>query len=89
MREGETHKESRGVLEEEARKLDKGDMEEFGTLDGGHRWRNRKGIRTATYIYGIYGNNAMNAQMLKVSLQGERSGGTVLRLERVAWSMVK
>ena len=75
-------------------------MEKFGTLDnsektiailgdtvdGGQRRRNRKGIREAKKNVAVYGKNVMNAQMLEVSLLGL---GTVLRLERDAWSMVK
>ena len=34
----------------------------------------------------MYGKNVMSAQMLELSLLGV---GTVLRLERDAWSMVK
>ena len=37
-------------------------------------------------FYVTYGKNVVSAQMLEVSLLGV---GTVLRLERDAWSMVK
>ena len=35
----------------------------LGDIDGGHRRRNRKGIRLAKKNYLIYGNNVMGAQM--------------------------
>ena len=60
LEECEKCKEERDVFEEEIKKVDECDMEEFGTLDssekaiailgdidGGHRRRNRKGIRLA------------------------------------------
>ena len=45
---------------------------------------NRKRIRLAKPFHVVYGNNAMSAQLLAMSLLGVR---TVLRLERDAWSM--
>ena len=43
-------------------------------------------MRQAEGFYVICGRNALSTQMLEVSLLGV---GTVLRLERDAWSMVK
>ena len=78
-------------------------MEIFSTLDNGEKtiavqgdgWWPQKAKQegdkisknTLCYILRIiYGKNAMSAQMLEVSVLGV---GTVLRLERDAWSMVK
>ena len=47
---------------------------------------NSKGTREAKSFYVTYGKNVMSARMLELSLLGV---GTVLRLERDAWSMVK
>ena len=74
-------------------------MEGFGTLnsnektiailvDGGHRQKKRNGIRLAKIFSVIYGNNVVSAQLLEVSLL-IIGVGTVLRLERDAWPMVK
>ena len=43
----------------------------------------QEGDRISNYV--IYGKSVMSAEMLKASLLGV---GTVLRLEREAWSMV-
>ena len=73
-------------------------MEEVDTLNSsektiailGDRWcpqaakQEGDNIRK-TFLCNIW-NNVMNAQLLEVSLLGV---GTVLRLERDAWSMVK
>ena len=78
-------------------KTDECGTEKFGTLDSsdktiailgdsGHRRRNSKGIRRAKSFYLTFGKNVMSAQMLEVSLLGV---GTVLRLERNAYSMAK
>ena len=45
-----------------------------------------KGVRLAKSFYVIYLSNVMSAQMLEVPLVGV---GTVFRLERDMWSMVK
>ena len=45
-----------------------------------------RGYDKQKYFYVIYGKNVMSTQMLEVSLLG---GGTVLRLESDARSMVK
>ena len=57
----------------------------------GDRWwpqkAKQRGDRiTKTFSCNIWKKNVMSAQVLKVSLLGV---GTVLRLERDAWSMVK
>ena len=76
------------------------DMEEFDGLESrektiaivGHRWwlRTAKQDRDRTSKQFlrtvVYGRSVMSAQILEVSLLGL---GTVLRLERDAWSMVK
>ena len=74
-------------------------MEKFGTIDSrektiaivGDRWWQQKakqqgGTISKKFLCNIYGKNVMSARMLEVSLLGV---GTVLRLERDAWSMVK
>ena len=50
--------------------------------------RNRKGRRCylVKRFYEVYGNNVLGALKLEMSLLGI---GTVLRLERNVWSMVK
>ena len=58
----------------------------YWEIDGGHRRRNRKGIRYLNGFYVTHGRNVMSTELLEVSLLGV---GTVLRLERDAWSMVK
>ena len=78
------------------REIDDCDMRKFGALyickkaiailgdDGGHRRRNREGIRQAKYFYlvcYIWEKNLMSAQMLEVSLLGV---GTALIFERDA-----
>ena len=80
------------------RKIDKCDMEKFSALDStektiailGDGWwphkAKQQGDEIGETLYVIYGKNAMSAQMLEVTLLGV---GTVLRLERDAWSMVK
>ena len=55
-------------------------------IDGGHRRRNRTWIRHVEGSYVVYGRNVMSTSLLEVSLLRV---GTVLRLERDAWSMVK
>ena len=91
------YKEERDVLAEMS-KIDECDTEKFSTLDSsektiailGDRWwpqqAQQEEDKANQTFYVIYGNNAMSAQMLEVSLLGV---GTVLRLERNAWSMVK
>ena len=95
--ECELYKEERDVLEE-MRKFDECGMEVFGRLDCsektidilGNRWwpqtAKQDGDRISKPFYVIYGKSAISAQTLEVSLLGV---GTVLRLERDAWSMVK
>ena len=81
------------------RKLDVWDMEEFGRLESskktiailGDRWwpqtAKKDGDRISKqFFHVICGKSAMSAQRLEASLLGV---GTVLRLERDAWSMVK
>ena len=81
------------------RKIDKCGMEKFGTLDRSEktiailrdRWwpqtATQEGdVRQAKRFYVTCGKNVMGAQMLEVSLL---EVGTVLRLERDAWSTVK
>ena len=46
----------------------------------------QEGDKISKSFYVTYGKNVMSAQMLEVSLLGV---GTMLRLERDAWSMVK
>ena len=48
--------------------------------------RNRTGIRYVEGSYVVYGRNVMSTSLLEVPLLGV---GTVHRLERDAWSMVK
>ena len=96
--ECEIYKGERDVLGEEMRVIDECDMEEFDTLDSSERtiatlgdgwWpqaAKQEGDKTSKKIYVIHENNVMSAQLLEVSLLGV---GTVLRLERDAWSMVK
>ena len=80
------------------RKVDECDMEKFGTLDSsektiailGDRWWPQKAKQqgdklSKNFICNIW-KKVMSAQMFEVSLLGV---GTVLRLERDAWSMVK
>ena len=79
-------------------KLDECDMEEFGRLDSSEktiailedRWwphtAKQEGDRITKKFCVTYGNTVMSAQMLKGSLLGV---GTMLRLERDAWSMVQ
>ena len=55
-------------------------------IDDGRRRRNRTRTGQANRFYAIYVKRVMSAHMLEVSLLGV---GTVLRLERDAWSMVK
>ena len=85
--ECEVCKEERDALEEEMRKLDVCDMEEFGRLessgktivsygiDGGRRRRNRTGIGSANSFYVVHGRSVMSAQMLEVSIRS-RSGAS-------------
>ena len=94
MGECEIYKEERDVLE--MRKIDDCDMEKFGTLESsektiailGDRWWpqavKQEGDKISKKIHVTYGKNVMSAQMLEVSLLGV---GTMLRLERDAWSM--
>ena len=86
------------MLEEEMRKFDECDMEEFGRLESSEntivvledRWwsqtAKQDGDRLCKNFHVVCGKSAMSAQMLEVSLTGV---GTVLRLERDAWPMVK
>ena len=46
----------------------------------------QQGGKINIFFYVTYGKNVLSPQMLEVSLSGV---GTVLRLERDAWSMVK
>ena len=74
------------------------DMEEFGSLESsektiailGDRWpqmaKQEWDKINRQILCSIYGRSVKSAQMLGVSLLGV---GTVLRLERDAWSMVK
>ena len=55
-------------------------------IGGGHRRRNRKGIRLAKRFPLVNGNSVTSAQLLEVSIVRV---GTMLRLESGAWSMVK
>ena len=80
------------------KKADECDMEEFGTLEnsektiailGGRWWpqtTKQDGDRISKQFYVIHGKSEMSVQTLEVSLLGV---GTVLCLERDAWSMVK
>ena len=80
------------------RKVDKCNMEKLGTPDSsettiailGDRWwpqtTKQEGDKDKHNVSVTYGKNVMSAHMLEVSLLGV---GTVLRLERDAWSMVK
>ena len=81
---------------EEMRKLDECGMEGLGKLESsektiailGDEWWPRTAKQDGDRIsrfYVIYGKSVMSAQMLEVSLFGV---GTVLCLERDAWSMV-
>ena len=75
------------------------DMEEFGSLESsektiailGDRWWPQMAKQewdkiNKQFLCSIYGRSVMSAQMLEVSLLGV---GTVLRVGRDAWSMVK
>ena len=95
--ECELYKEERDVAEGEVRDMNEDGMKSFDALDsrekaivilgdGGHRRRNRKGIRYVNGFYVTYGRNVLSTELLEVPLLGE---GTVLRLERDAWSTVK
>ena len=96
--ECEMYKEERDALEEETRKLDVCDMEEFGILEssektiailGGRWWpqpAKQDGYRISKPFYVIFGRSVMIAQTLETSLLGV---GTVPRFERDAWSMVQ
>ena len=80
------------------RKLDVGDMEDFGSLESseetiailGDRWwpqtTKQGGDRICIQFICSIGRSVMSAQLLEVSLLGV---GTVLRLERDAWSKVE
>ena len=81
------------------RKLDVCDMKEFCRLESsektiailGDRWwpqtAKQDGDRISSqFLCSLYGRSVMSAQMLEVSLSGV---GTVLRLERDAWSKIK
>ena len=92
------YKEEWDVLEEEMRKINQCDLEKFGTLFiyssesvnailGGRWWPQaaaQEGDNIAKRLYVIYGNKVMSAPLLEVSLLGV---GTVLRVERDAWSI--
>ena len=74
--------------------MNKDGMKSFEALDsrektiailGDRWWPNRKGIRYVNGFYVRYGRNVVSTELLKVSLL---EVGTVLRLERDAWSMV-
>ena len=82
---------------EEMRETDECDMEKFGTLDSsdktigilGDRWpqtAKQEGDKMSKKFPCNTWENVMSAQTLEVSLLGV---GTVLRLERDAWSIVK
>ena len=90
MGECSIYKEERDLLA--MRTKDECDMEKFGTLDSrektiaivGDRWWAQKAKQQGdTYVTC---RNVMSAQMLEVSRLGV---GTVLRLERDAWAMLK
>ena len=81
------------------RKINECGMEKFGTLDSsektiailGDRWwpqtaKQQGDNISKKFLRKIYGKNVMSARMLEVSLLGV---GTVLRLERDAWPIVK
>ena len=88
----ETYKVERDVLE--MRKVDECEMEKFGAVDSsektvdilGDRWWPQTAKQEGDKASKKWGGNATSAQMLEVALLGV---GTVLRLERNAWSMVK
>ena len=73
-------------------------MDEVGTVGSsekaiallGDRWwpqaAEQEGISLAKSFYGTYGNDVVGAETLEVSRLGV---GTVLHLEREAWSVVK
>ena len=94
MGECEIYAEERDVLE--MRKIDRCDMEKFGTLDSseemiaivGSRWwaqtAKQEGDKISKKILCNTLKNVVSTQMLEVSLLGV---GTVLRLERHAWSI--
>ena len=97
MGECKIYKEERDVLEK-MRKIDECGMEKFGALDSsektisvlGDRWwtltaKQEGGMINKKFPCNIW-KNVMSAQMLEVPLAGV---GTVLRLERDAWSRVK
>ena len=79
-------------------KIDECVMEKFGTLGSsektiailGDRWwpqtAKQEGHKISKTFLVTYGKSVMSAQMLEVSLLGV---GTMLRLERDAWSMLK
>ena len=82
------------------RKLDLCDMEGVGRLESSEKtiailrdgwWpqaakQDGDGISKQFRLYVLYGRSVMSAQRLNVSLLGV---GTMLRLEKDAWSMVK
>ena len=79
------------------RKIDECGMDKFDALDSektiailGYTWWPRKakqvGDKMNKHFYVTYEKNVMSAQMIEASPLGV---GTVLRLERDAWSMVK
>ena len=100
--ESEMYREERDVSEEEKRERDECGMEEFGTLVidssekttailGGDRWwpqtAEQGGYKISkTFLCNIWEQRTERATVGSVSI---RSIGTVLRLERDAWSMVK
>ena len=85
------------MVEEGTRKIDLCDMEEFCRLESsektiailGDRWwpqtAKQDGGMIGKQFYVVCGRRVVSAQVLEVSL----IVGTVLRLERDAWSMVK
>ena len=94
--ECETHKEQRDVLEE-MRQREECDTEKFSTLDSssektiailGDRWCLQTAKQRGDKIskkFVTYGKNVVSALILGMSLLGV---GTVLRLEKDAWSVV-
>ena len=90
------------MSEEEMREIDESDRgvwytgEQRGNdrrpmTDGGHRRRNRRGVRVAKSFYVIYDTryDVLNNERPNVGGVSITVGvGTVLRLDREAWSIV-
>ena len=79
------------------RKIDECDMEEFGTLDSnektiavlGDRWWPQKAKQQGDKISAKFLCNVWKKRHERPNVGGVLGVGTVLRLERDAWSMVK